>query len=169
MLEAVFSFTWCSVPKLSPIRSASGVYYRQYADDPQVCNWSPLQTRIYFPLTFQDWWPKTPQAQYVRTEFIISPFPQSWFLLSTLCFRDPSPLTFTKFRLTLQSDISFSLLGCFPREVCCTFNSIILSVFWTNTQGKQKPSLGEEATMKYNEYSKRAHWAQSLCFHRQGC
>ena len=147
MLEAFFSFTWCSVPKLS--RYTFGLWRLL----PPICRW-PTNVQLkptpdpYFPLTFQDWWPKTPQAQYVRTEFIISPFPQTWFLLSIICFQDPSPLTFTKFRLTLQSDISFRLLGCFPWEVSCTFNSIILSVFWTNTQGKQKPSLGEEAMMK---------------------
>lgn len=141
---------------------------------PPICRWLinvqlKHTTNPYFPLTFQDWCLKTPQVQYIRTESIISPFPQTclFYVLSVSMTPALSPSQSSD--LTLQPDISLSLLRCFPQEICCTFNSIFLSVSWTNTQGKQKPSLGDEATMKYSEYYNRSHWAWSLDFHRQGC
>lgn len=98
--------------------------------------------------------------------FLLFPKLGSFFALSVSMTPALSPSRSSD--LTLQSDNSLSLLRCFPQEICCTFNSILLSVFWTNTQSKQKPSLGDEATMKYSDYYNRSHWGWSLYFHKQG-
>lgn len=119
-------FTSYSVPRLA--HYASGFRHHLYVDDLQMCKAAHSRPRVPFEISGlmseKAHWAQCVKADTllvqcdimnVKAAFIMSPSPQTWFFAGIAWFGDPCSLTFAKFRLALEYDISLSLFRHFPQ------------------------------------------------------